>query len=222
MRGSTDGLEAATATWCADGAGSRAGRHARLRLGNSRRQAVDQAEAVFGEVPDSAGKRVRREPRSSTSAASQSDFKKRKRRAREAGTGKAREGPQGAAKARLHGVQRRRVQALPVRGVQVRPCAGRHGRLRARVGPRDTNAGSRTARATTSKGVNVMDHVLVILGLLLLWALFLLVSPTRACGSCDRHRGPCPRCKGTGRRFRPGARLVHRGAVQAHKQRRRG
>jgi len=66
-----------------------------------------------------------------------------------------------------------------------------------------------------------MIHVLVLLGLLCAYALFLLVSPTRACGSCMKHRGPCPRCKGTGRRFRPGARLVHRGAVSAHKQARR-
>ncbi len=66
-----------------------------------------------------------------------------------------------------------------------------------------------------------MDHVLAILGLAAAYAVFLLVSPTRACGSCARHRGPCPRCKGTGRRSRPGARLVHRGAVQAYKQARK-
>ena len=63
-----------------------------------------------------------------------------------------------------------------------------------------------------------MDHVLVILGLAAFWALFVLVSPTKACGSCARHRGPCPRCGGSGRRFRLGARLVHRGVVQARKQ----
>jgi hypothetical protein len=63
-----------------------------------------------------------------------------------------------------------------------------------------------------------MDHVLVILGLAATYAVFLLISPTMACGSCARHRGPCPRCKGTGRRFRLGARLVHRGAVQARRR----
>jgi hypothetical protein len=62
-----------------------------------------------------------------------------------------------------------------------------------------------------------MGHVLVILTLVVIYALFLLVSPTRAC----RCAGRCRRCKGTGRRFRLGARLVHRGAVQAHRQGRR-
>jgi hypothetical protein len=63
-----------------------------------------------------------------------------------------------------------------------------------------------------------VDQVLAILGLAALYALFVLVSPTKACSSCARHRGPCPRCKGTGRRFRLGARLVHRGAVRAYKR----
>jgi hypothetical protein len=63
-----------------------------------------------------------------------------------------------------------------------------------------------------------MDHVLAILALAAFWALFVLVSPTKACGSCARHSGPCPRCKGIGRTFRFGARLVHRGAVHAHRQ----
>jgi len=67
-----------------------------------------------------------------------------------------------------------------------------------------------------------VTHVLVILGLAAGYALFLLVWPDRACQSCARYRGrPCPRCGGTGRRFRLGARLVHRGAVQARKQARR-
>jgi hypothetical protein len=66
-----------------------------------------------------------------------------------------------------------------------------------------------------------MDHVLVILGLLAAYAVLVLIFPTRACASCARHRGPCPRCNGSGRRFRLGARLVHRGAAQAHKQARR-
>jgi hypothetical protein len=64
-----------------------------------------------------------------------------------------------------------------------------------------------------------MDRVLVVLALLGAYALFLLVSPMKACGSCQRHRGrPCPRCGGTGRRFRLGARLIHRGAAKAHKR----
>jgi hypothetical protein len=65
-------------------------------------------------------------------------------------------------------------------------------------------------------------HVLVILGLLGGYALFLLVRPDKACQSCARYRGrPCRRCGGTGRRFRVGARLVYRGAVQARRQARR-
>jgi hypothetical protein len=64
-----------------------------------------------------------------------------------------------------------------------------------------------------------MTHLLVVLGLLAGYALFVLASPMKACGSCQRHRGhPCPRCGGTGRRFRLGARLIHRGAVKAHKR----
>ena len=66
-----------------------------------------------------------------------------------------------------------------------------------------------------------MDQILVIAGLAVAYGLVLLVSPTRACGSCARRRGPCPRCKGAGRVFRLGARLVHRGAVQARRHARR-
>ena len=67
-----------------------------------------------------------------------------------------------------------------------------------------------------------MTHLLAVLALLGAYALFLLVSPMKACGSCQRHRGrPCPRCGGSGRRFRIGAQLVHRGAVKARKQARR-
>jgi hypothetical protein len=72
-----------------------------------------------------------------------------------------------------------------------------------------------------------MTQFLVMLALLGSYGLFVLVSPTKACGACQRRRGrPCPRCQGTGRQFRPGARLVHRGAVKARQQarerRRRG
>jgi hypothetical protein len=64
-----------------------------------------------------------------------------------------------------------------------------------------------------------MDHLLVVLGLAAAYALLLLVSPMKACGACARHPGrPCPRCQGTGRRFRIGARLVHRGMVKARRR----
>ena len=63
-----------------------------------------------------------------------------------------------------------------------------------------------------------MDQVLAILALAAIWALFVYLSPTTAC----RCAGLCRRCKGTGRRFRLGARLVRRSAVKAHKEARRG
>jgi hypothetical protein len=55
-----------------------------------------------------------------------------------------------------------------------------------------------------------MDHVLVVLAVIVAWLLFVTLSPARACPACARHRGPCPRCKGTGLRFRLGARTVRR------------
>jgi len=55
-----------------------------------------------------------------------------------------------------------------------------------------------------------MDHVLVVLAVIVIWLLFVTFSPTRACSACAGHRGPCPRCKGTGLRFRLGARTVRR------------
>ena len=68
-----------------------------------------------------------------------------------------------------------------------------------------------------------MYVILVILIVLAVWALSLLVRPTKACGSCARRRrrGPCGRCKGTGRVLRVGARLVHRQAVKGHQEARR-
>ena len=61
-----------------------------------------------------------------------------------------------------------------------------------------------------------MQYILIALAILAGWALFVLAFPARACGACLRHRGPCPVCKGSGRRFRPGARIVHAGAVLAY------
>lgn len=71
-------------------------------------------------------------------------------------------------------------------------------------------------------GVKPVSHALVVLVIAAAYILFTLASPTRACKSCGRQRGPCPRCQGTGRRFRPGARLVHRGAATAWRHARRG
>ena len=65
-----------------------------------------------------------------------------------------------------------------------------------------------------------MTRLIVVLALLGLYALLVLVAPMRGCRACVRYRGrPCPRCGGTGRRFRLGAQLIHRGAVTARKHR---
>lgn len=58
-----------------------------------------------------------------------------------------------------------------------------------------------------------MDHVLVVLALAGAYALFLLVFPTRRC----RCAGRCPRCMGTGRRFRLGAPQVRKALLALHK-----
>lgn len=65
-----------------------------------------------------------------------------------------------------------------------------------------------------------MSQFLILLGVIFAYGLFTLVSPTKACGACQRHRGrPCPRCKGTGRRFRIGARAVRRALVSGRNRR---
>lgn len=65
-----------------------------------------------------------------------------------------------------------------------------------------------------------MIHVLIVIGLAAGYAVFLLARPDKPCRSCrgwgakgGRRRSACPRCRGTGRRFRLGARLVHSGAM---------
>jgi DnaJ-class molecular chaperone len=68
-----------------------------------------------------------------------------------------------------------------------------------------------------------VTQVLLILALAAGYAVFLLIRPTRTCRSCGgwgakgRRRAACHRCGGTGRRFRLGARLVHRGAAEGHR-----
>jgi hypothetical protein len=66
-----------------------------------------------------------------------------------------------------------------------------------------------------------VSAVLLILAIAAVSAVVVLVSPTRCCARCKgervtRHRWTgkiigCPRCKGTGRHYRRGAVLVHRG-----------
>ena len=68
-----------------------------------------------------------------------------------------------------------------------------------------------------------MTQVLLVLGVTAGYALFLLVRPEKTCRSCrgwgakGRRRSYCTRCGGTGKRFRLGARLVHRGAAEAYR-----
>lgn len=69
-----------------------------------------------------------------------------------------------------------------------------------------------------------VPHVLMALGALVAWALAVLVFPHGRCRRCRgqrfvvrrrglagrRQRGNCPRCKGSGKAPRLGARTVHR------------
>ena len=69
-----------------------------------------------------------------------------------------------------------------------------------------------------------MTHLLMSLAIVAGYALFVLVRPTGACRKCSgwgsrrgrrRKVSACGRCSATGKTFRPGARLVHRGAALA-------
>ena len=70
----------------------------------------------------------------------------------------------------------------------------------------------------------IMHDVLLGVAALAACVVFVLISPKMGCRKCGasgsrkrrgRPRSACGRCQGTGRQFRPGARLVHRGAVLA-------
>lgn len=63
-----------------------------------------------------------------------------------------------------------------------------------------------------------MDHVLVVLALAAAWVAFVYVSPDKACRKCADTRGPCGKCRGTGRRFRVGAPLVRRALLALRKE----
>jgi hypothetical protein len=63
-----------------------------------------------------------------------------------------------------------------------------------------------------------MDHVLMVIALAAAWVVFVLAVPMKACGKCAGSRGPCPRCKGTGRRFRLGARYVRKALLALRKE----
>lgn len=85
--------------------------------------------------------------------------------------------------------------------------------------------------------VIVMERILVVLGLLGGYAVFVALKPKMDCTKCNgwgsrnkrtrRGRSACGKCGATGRQFRPGARLVHSGillaveAVREHLEQRR-
>lgn len=67
-----------------------------------------------------------------------------------------------------------------------------------------------------------MTHLLVVLAIVAGYGLFVLIFPTGSCRKCSGwgsrkgHRSKvsaCGRCSGTGKAFRPCARLVHRGTA---------
>ena len=68
-----------------------------------------------------------------------------------------------------------------------------------------------------------MTHLLMFLAIAAGYGLFVLVRPQMACRKCSgwgsrtrrRKVSACGRCHATGKVFRPGARLVHKGAAQA-------
>jgi DnaJ-class molecular chaperone len=68
-----------------------------------------------------------------------------------------------------------------------------------------------------------VTQVLIALAIAAGYAVFLLIRPTKTCRRCSgwgargKRRSYCTRCKGTGRTFRLGARLVHRGAAEAYR-----
>jgi hypothetical protein len=72
--------------------------------------------------------------------------------------------------------------------------------------------------------ITIMRDVLLGLAVLAAYGLLVLVKPKMGCRKCSgngsrkrlgRARSACGRCQGTGRQFRPGARLVQSGAVLA-------
>lgn len=72
--------------------------------------------------------------------------------------------------------------------------------------------------------ITIMRDVLLGLAAVTAYGLFVLAMPKMGCRKCSasgsrkrrgRARSACGRCQGTGRQFRPGARLVHAGAVLA-------
>ena len=76
-----------------------------------------------------------------------------------------------------------------------------------------------------------MTTILIALAVTAGYVLFTLASPATRCRKCRgwgnkeqrwRRRGPCPRCGGTGIRFRPGAPLIHRAISRYRRHRANG
>lgn len=73
--------------------------------------------------------------------------------------------------------------------------------------------------------VIVMERILVVVGLIVAYAVFVALMPKMDCTKCRgwgnrkkrmrRGRSACGKCGATGRQFRPGARLVHKGICLA-------
>lgn len=63
-----------------------------------------------------------------------------------------------------------------------------------------------------------MNHVLMGLGVAAAWVVFVYAVPTKACRKCAGTRGPCGKCRGTGRRFRVGAPMVRRALLALRKE----
>lgn len=63
-----------------------------------------------------------------------------------------------------------------------------------------------------------MDHVLMVVALAAAWVVFVYARPTKACRKCAGTRGPCGKCRGTGRRFRTGARLVRKALLALRRE----
>jgi DnaJ-class molecular chaperone len=69
-----------------------------------------------------------------------------------------------------------------------------------------------------------VTQLLILLAIAAGYGAFVMVFPSRPCRKCSgwgqkagrrRRVAACGRCKGTGRTFRPGARLLHKGAGAA-------
>jgi hypothetical protein len=220
MGGPADGLETATQRRLRPVREAERPHRACLRV-QQPPQADAQAPALVREVPEVPQALRHGRPAHPCLRTSRSDFGKRKKQFEKEQRAKARKAQLKHDCTTTPSASTRSASAACA--WRTRPGSGSATRPGMRAaGTRDTTAVSPTARSNTSNEETPVIHVLIALGLVAGYALFLLVRSDKTCQSCQRYRGrPCRRCGGTGRRFRLGARLVHRGAVQVYKQARR-